>query len=518
MQDILICSMPALFVDRLPGAPAILKSAAEEAGFVAQTVDFSIDFFTNQCQKNHDSWNQLCCIFRPGETYHDLALSASEQWLEQCIKHIKSVNPRIIGLSVFTNFQHRSTVMLARELRRAMPDLKIILGGMGLTVTCSSLSNFVIPVKKIDMIKPFHQYMIDQGLADHTILGSGLDELVKILQKELGIPKQFDQEFNNKSIIFKTPVPNYDDYDVSKYVFNEDISLPITGSKGCVRACTFCDIPGQFGKFSFRSGEDIAKEMIELHKKYKVNIFEFTDSLVNGSFKAFKQWLTILADYNDTQSEENKLKWFGQYICRPQAHVPKDLYSLMARSGAANLVIGVESGSDAVLEAMKKQMTVKDVFDELEQFERYKIKCTFLMLSGFYNETPERYLETLRFLIDCQPYFASGTITKIGVGAPLLIFNDTYLEQEADKLGLILDDYNHFMWTSVYDSGNDFVHRSVNRVSTQLLIDALGYPLAGQNISSLHQVYQQLLRKEQELTRTLNDLTPITTDQLRLPA
>jgi hypothetical protein len=100
----------------------------------------------------------------------------------------------------------------------------------------------------------------------------------------------------------------------------------------------------------------------------------------------------------------------------------------------------------------------------------------------------------------------------------LLIFNDTYLEQEADKLGLILDDYNHFMWTSVYDSGNDFVHRSVNRVSTQLLIDALGYPLAGQNISSLHQVYQQLLRKEQELTRTLNDLTPITTDQLRLPA
>jgi len=190
----------------------------------------------------------------------------------------------------------------------------------------------------------------------------------------------------------------------------------------------------------------------------------------------------------------------------------------MARSGVANLVIGVESGSDAVLEAMKKQMTVKDVFDELEQFKRHKIKCTFLVLSGFYNETYERYLETLKFLIDCQPYFAAGIITKIGVGPPLLVFNNTYLEQEADKLGLILDDYDHYMWTSVYDPSNDFTHRSLNRVITQLLIDILGYPSAGQNISNVHQVYQQLMKKERELIGTLNALTPITTDQSRLLA
>lgn len=512
MKDIVICAMPALFVDRLPGAPAILKAAVEEAGFSAQAVDLSLEFFVNQCHSDIDTYNRLGCIFRPSEPFHEQADRAGTEWIEQSIARIKQINPRIIGLSVFTAFQHRSTYMLAQAIRQHMPDIKIILGGMGLPVTCTSMSNFKMPIRKIELIKPFHQYMMDQGLADHIVLGSGLDELVKILETELGTDRPFDKEFNNTSVMFKTPVPNYDDYKIPNYIFNEDISLPITGSKGCVRACTFCDVPGQFGRFSFRTGEDIANEMLELNRKYGVKIFEFTDSLVNGSFKAFKQWLTILADHNDQQDEENKIRWFGQYICRPQAHTPKDIYSLMARSGVVNLVIGVESGSDAVLEAMQKKMTIKDVFDELDQFEEHNIKCTFLMLSGFYNETPERYLETLRFLINCQPYVASGTITKVSVSPPLVVHSGTYLHDEANKLGLILDDYDESMWVNTHDPSNDFVQRSLNRVITQLLIDALGYPLAGQSISNLHQILQKLRKQEQDLTKALDALTPLATN------
>jgi len=518
MKDILICSMPALFVDRLPGAPAILKSAVEQAGFTAQTVDFSIAFFKNQCGGDLDLWHRLGSIFRAGEAYDTQALEAGNQWIEDSISYITNVDPKILGISVFTNFQHRSTVMLLKELRRRAPHLKIVLGGMGLTVSCASLSNFIIPVKKIDVIKSFHQFMSDHDWADYVVLREPLDELIRIMQQELGKPKEWDEVYASQGAIFKTPMPNYDDYDLSQYVFNDDVSLPITGSKGCVRACTFCDIPGQFGRFSFRTGEDIGQEIIALSKKYGVKVFEFTDSLVNGSFKAFRQWLTVLADYNDQQSPDNKIRWFGQYICRPQQQIPSDIYPLISRSGVSNLVIGVESGSDAVLAAMKKQMTVKDVFDELEQFKKHNIKCSILMLSGFYNETYERYIESLKFLVDCQPYFASGIITKIGVGPPLIVFNDTYLQQEADKLGLVLDTFDESMWTAVYDPTNDYPYRAVNRVTTQLVVDALGYPTAGQNISNIHQVLQKLRKKEQELTQTLYALTQVTTDRSRLSA
>ena len=57
--DILICAMPPLHVDRVPGAPAVLKGAAEELGFVAQSVDLSINFFINQCNSNIEKYEKL---------------------------------------------------------------------------------------------------------------------------------------------------------------------------------------------------------------------------------------------------------------------------------------------------------------------------------------------------------------------------------------------------------------------------------------------------------------------------
>lgn len=503
--------MPALVIDRMPGAPAILKSAVEQAGFTATALDLSLEFFINQCSKNGDTYHHLSSIFRPSELFDESSKQACQQWIEESIAKIQEVNPKIIGLSVFTAFQHRSTYLLAQKIRQRMPDIKIILGGMGLPVNCTSLSNFEISIKKIDLIKPFHQYMTEKALADYVILGSGLDELINILEKELGTDTPFTEKFNNTTVVFKTPIPNYDDYKISEYVWTDGASLPITGSKGCVRSCTFCDIPGQYGRFSFRTGEDIANEMIYLKEKHGVSVFEFTDSLVNGSFKAFKQWLTIVAEYNDSRPYDQRIHWFGQYICRPQAHTPSDIYPLMARSGVIDLKIGVESGSDSVLAAMKKKMTAKDVFDELEQFKKHKITCTFLMFSGFYNETQEYYYENLKFLIDCQPYIASGTIIKVSIGQPLMINSGTYLHEAADELGLILDPYDDTQWLSKQDPGNDYMRRSLNRLTTLLLVDSLGYPLSRLGVGLDYQNLQKLKKIKRDLEKELNETALLTT-------
>jgi radical SAM superfamily enzyme YgiQ (UPF0313 family) len=512
MIDFVICAMPALILESLPGAPAILKSAVEQTGFSAKALDLSLEFYINQCNSDVATYHRLGGVFRPSEQFEIEAEESCKQWIEDSIQRIQEVNPKIIGLSVFSAFQHRSTYLLARELKRRVPNTKIILGGMGLSINCSSLSNFNIPIKKIDLVKTYHQYMTELGFADYIILGSGLDELIAILSKEIGSNQNIDTKFNNTSVIFKTPVPNYDDYKISKYCWNNRKYLPVTGSKGCVRSCAFCDIPGQFGRFSFRTGDDIAKEMIFLKEKHGVSTFEFTDSLVNGSFKAFRQWLTIVAEYNDNRDPHDQIRWFGQYICRPQAHTPSDIYPLMARSGVIDLKIGVESGSDSVLEAMKKKVTAKDVLDELEQFEKNKISCTFLMFSGFYNETSEYFYETLKFLVDCQPYVASGTINTASFGQPLNIHSGTYLYDEADRLGLILDPYDESQWTSIHDPENDYVQRSKNRIISQLLAGALGYPFSRLGIGLDYQNLQKLKRRKQELEKLLDATTQLTTN------
>lgn len=459
-----------MLVDHLPGAPALLKSAMIEAGYTAKGIDLSIEFFINQCNSDIEIQDKLSCVFNSTETPSEEALTAGQKWVDDSIIHLQKIDPTLIGLSIFSYMQQRAAYMLALAIRTHLPDTKIVLGGYGLSKSSNAFLNFP-GIKKIDLIKPFNQFMIDLDLCDYAILDDPLNRLVGVLEEVVGVKNK--KVFEEGKILYNTPIPNYDDYDINKYTWNNEPIIPITGSKGCVRNCTFCDVPTQFGRFKFRSGKDIAEEMIHLHKKYGIWSFEFTDSLVNGSNKAFVEWLTVLAEYNDNQPDDNKIRWTGQYICKPQATQPKGIYELMVRSGVQNLVIGVESGCDEILQAMKKQMTVKDVFDELEMFSKNKICITMLMLSSFYNETWERYLETLKFIIKCRPYVLNGTIWTISMSAPLWIYDSVPLYDQAHELGIIVDPYDPSNWKLVDDLDMDFVERCRRRLITQLVLEKL---------------------------------------------
>lgn len=503
--DIVICSLPPLILDRVPGAPAILKSAVEEAGYTCKTFDLSIEFFINQCNKDPDVYNTLSNVFRPGEIGSDVAEQANEQWIAQSIKKLKSANPQIIGLSVFTNFQHRATVKLARAIRQYMPDVKIIVGGMGLIVNASSLSSEP-GIKKIDLLKSFPQYLREKNLVDEIIpYGNDLTDLINTLEKIVGVSEKTKKlNYKEDKVIYNSPIPDYSDYNLNYYLWNQEKSLPVTGSKGCVRSCTFCDIPGQFGKFKYRTGKDIAEEIIELSQKYNINTFEFTDSLVNGSLKAFKEWLTVLANYNDIQPEENKIYWFGQYICRPQRLTPPDIYPLMKRAGVLNLVIGLESGSNYILKSMKKQVTIEDYYDELDQFQKYNIHCQLLMLPGFYNETWDRFLETLQCIVKLQKYLAVGIVTKLGVGMPLYI-NEKMEIHQMDSIGLVIDPYDEANWRLQDNDSYDFTERARRRLIIQLLMDKLGIPQNWNSVLNMTQILEKLKVHELALTKQLSN-------------
>jgi radical SAM superfamily enzyme YgiQ (UPF0313 family) len=501
--DLVVCSLPAQVIDRPPGGPALLKSAVEEAGYTCRTLDLSIDFFVEQCDKNVDQYNALTSAFRPQESYSEQADMAAQDWVNASIRKLKKINPTLIGLSVFTFFQHRATVRLARAIRTHLPDAKIIAGGMGLIINASSLSQEP-GVKKIDLMKMFPQYLTENQLVDFIVpYGNELTDLINILEQVVGVSEKTKTiNYQEEKAIYNSPIPNYDDYNLDNYFWNAGKALPVTGSKGCVRNCTFCDIPGQFGKFKYRTGKDIADEMIHQKEIYNINRFEFTDSLVNGSLKAFREWMTIVADYNDKQTEQNRIRWFGQYICRPQRHTPEEIYSLMSRSGVLNLTIGLESGSNYILKEMKKQVTVEDYYDELEQFQKYGVKAQYLVLPGFYNETWDRYLETLDCLIKLQKYVASGTVTNVNVGPPLYLNSQMEIARRADELGLIIDPLNDNTWQSLQDPDYDYVERVRRRLIIELLLEKLGMFGNYQSSANMSQMYMSLKDYETELLKT----------------
>jgi radical SAM superfamily enzyme YgiQ (UPF0313 family) len=479
MCDILICALPVSALNYAPAAPALLKACVEKAGFSASTIDLSQSFYIEISNRDFAQYSEDTKFLLPNHEYDKDSDTKVNLWLAQSIDKIKAKNPRYVALSIFSYFMQRSAYLLAKEIRKHCPTAKIILGGFGLTQASSSLKN-LDNFKNIDLIKPFNQFMQEQGLVDHNIIGEGEDALVSLLQDNIPIVDSMDDLYN-------VPISNFSDYNLNDYDYVSQIVLPITGSKGCVRQCTFCDIPKKFGKFKYRSGKHIAEEIIYLKQQYNVQSFSFTDSLINGSLKALKELVTELANYNASVDADQRIRWNGQYISRPRGQMPEYLYELMAQSGAEGLTIGMESGSNAVLEAMNKKVKIEDVNYEMELFEKYNISTVLLFIIGFYNETYDNFLETIDTIIRYQKYVANGTVIRMDLGHPLAITNETALYDRAHELGINLDLLNPNLWTSDTNPDLTLKERIRRRLIAQIVCDRLGIPtgLSAYNLKSI---------------------------------
>jgi hypothetical protein len=239
------------------------------------------------------------------------------------------------------------------------------------------------------------------------------------------------------------------------------VIIPITGSKGCVRDCDFCDVKYQAGNYRYRSGKDVAAEMISVAEQYGFRIFRFTDNLVNGGFKPFGEFLEIIAEYN-LSNPDKRISWNGQYICRPPKEIPKNIYSLMRDAGAHGLTIGAESGSNHVLELMNKKSTVEALYTELEQLRAHNITCTLLTMSGHWAEEYEHFLEHCMMLVKLVPYIRSGTISAVSLGQTLLMIDGTPAIQKSD---VILSDFDKlWIWHCRSNPENTFKERTYRRM------------------------------------------------------
>jgi radical SAM superfamily enzyme YgiQ (UPF0313 family) len=171
--------------------------------------------------------------------------------------------------------------------------------------------------------------------------------------------------------------------------------------------------------------------MINHYEKHGVNRFYFTDSLINGSMKAFNDMCDVLAKYNT--DHEAGFEWKGQFIFRPKNQLPNDHFATVAAAGGKEFYVGVETGSDKIRWEMDKKFTNEDIDYQLEEFNKHGITVFFLMLIGYVTETHEDHNETLKMFKRWQKYVATGTIKGIDLGVGLKFLSNTPLEKQIDQ-------------------------------------------------------------------------------------
>jgi anaerobic magnesium-protoporphyrin IX monomethyl ester cyclase len=286
-----------------------------------------------------------------------------------------------IGISLFSFNSQIATKVLLQAIKDWGITSKIVLGGNGLVNSSGSIEIF-----GLDFNDNFGEKMIAEGLADHYIMGEGDRALPALLR---GKSYQYAQ-MNDLSDL---PYPDYSDFNLDSYGKN---MVTITGSRGCVRNCTFCDVNLIWNKYKFRPGEEVAAEMIHQYETHGVDLFYFSDSLVNGSLKEFRKFCRIMAEKN------LPIRWMGQFIFR--SGMTDEDWDYVKASGCQTLWIGIESGSEKTRWHMQKKFDNRALYASIKACGERKINMLYLLIAGYPTETEEDFEETIKMLYKSEPY------------------------------------------------------------------------------------------------------------------
>ena len=380
-ERVALVMIPYLRPDFPPLSLALLKGIFKYEGIPSKTIDLNIFI------KEHFNHHELIELenFCSESICKDQkkVIKKLRKFFKFYIKEfILPFKPTIVGLSLFSFFMQRAAELFAMELRRYIPEINIFAGGSGVTRFLNK-----------DQTDDWSKLVTKKKLINHVIIGEGEQavlDYIKFQKNNIEIVPQLNN-FN-----LRERMPCYDDIDIKSYkneafleFDNSQLTVPITGSRGCVRKCSFCNVESLWPKYVFRSGTDIVNEMEHYMTNLNIKNFKFTDSLINGSNKAWREL------NHEIVSRKLSLNYTGQFIAKPLGQTTQNDYDMAQKAGASKLFIGIESGSENVRNHMGKKFNNASLWDTIENLSERDIMTHWMLITGYPTETKEDFEDTL---------------------------------------------------------------------------------------------------------------------------
>jgi len=177
----------------------------------------------------------------------------------------------------------------------------------------------------------------------------------------------------------------------------QDPCFMVMASRGCPFRCTFCLwVPVMFNnKVRFRSVEKVVDEIVHLQERYGAREVFFHDDTVNVTVRRVEEIC------NEIFRRGVKIGWIANFR---GDQTTSELFRLMKKAGCTKILLGVESGSQKLLdETIDKEITLKEVEDTIRWAKEagIRVHCTYAL--GAPGETRETLRETLEFIKKTEP-------------------------------------------------------------------------------------------------------------------
>jgi len=197
------------------------------------------------------------------------------------------------------------------------------------------------------------------------------------------------------------PLPAWDLVDITPYrdswLKNAGyFSMNVGTTRGCPFKCNWCAKPIYGNRYNSRSPKNVVEELKLLKQKFGMDHIWFCDDIF-GLKPGWVQEFTELV-------EEEGLQFKYKIQSRADLLVDSETVEALALSGCDNVWIGAESGSQHILNAMDKGITVDQIEKATRLMKMYGIKPSFFIQFGYPGEMKEDIGLTIKMINKLLPY------------------------------------------------------------------------------------------------------------------
>lgn len=387
--DISLVAMPCWTAKQPSHALSIVGALAKASGLSYAVTDLNIRFFRHVDTHEQSIWDESVINLWLGDVAERL-WHRHEGWLHQHLEEILAASPKVVAFTV-NMWTRYFSVRAARYIKRRAPDTVILFGGVDCFVGEHNLA----------FLRDGDCDILCQGEAEIAF-----PKFLAALRKDgwrTRVPGFAYRDEDGKIIdtgrvelpTLKSPQPPsiIEEFDLSLY--GEPGRAPFFFSRGCPFTCRFCSETTNFSKFRSRDPSEAFHELTMLIRPLRAfadpPTLDFSDSIFNAHINNLLAFSHLIIDSGI------------KVHMGAQGHfhhtMTKEVIETLAQAGFTRIFWGFESGSQKVIDLMKKAFHLTDAIRIIKDCSNAGIYQYLPILVGFPGETPDDFADTVEFII-----------------------------------------------------------------------------------------------------------------------
>jgi radical SAM superfamily enzyme YgiQ (UPF0313 family) len=288
-------------------------------------------------------------LVRQGHCVKVLDLTVEQKTPEEFGECVRQANPDLVGFTATSptvEYVYNQLVPQVYKLSKA----KVVIGGPHPTVEVEEGLKFVDFVVRSEGEETITE-LCANGLDPKNVRGLSFKNNGTVVHNP---PREFIADLDSLPFPARDLFPPLNRYRGLPSLGNLIVGN-LSSSRGCYGRCSFCS-NAVFGRHCrFRSAESVVEEWELLIKKYGAEVVTMSDDHFSASTKRVYEICALLE-----QKHLTRTPWTLSNGIRVETATP-DLLSRIKKCGCLALAFGIESGSQEVLDAMNKNITLEKI-------------------------------------------------------------------------------------------------------------------------------------------------------------